>query len=60
MKTKNYKCPNCKKLVATRVPTKDLVLPEKGYWDSGVRCPYCEFLFYKKVWPDGKIEVFSI
>lgn len=59
MKTKKYKCPNCKELVATVVPTEELV-SEKGYWDSGVRCPHCDSVFLKKVWPSGKVEVFRI
>lgn len=56
MKTKEYSCPTCKKPIETRVPERDMVNPEKGYWDSLVQCPHCEELNFKKVWPSGKIE----
>lgn len=59
MKTKNYKCPDCNKAIETRIPTKALV-SEKGFWDSLVECPHCKKLHFKKVWPNGKIEVLII
>jgi len=60
LKEKTYACPYCKKGNMTTVPTNSLLAPGRKYWDSATVCTQCKRVYFKKVYPDGKVQTIKM
>ncbi len=54
-----YHCIHCGAQLETHLPTKN-ELGRKKYWDTMVICGDCGGLFFRAVWADGRVNVYTI
>lgn len=55
-KTTFYTCQYCNGKIETTQPNVDSV-DSRGYWDTIMECPKCNYLNFVKVYPNGKTKV---